>query len=145
MATIDQNFEVYAAAQKVVSAYLQAHNNTLVESGDPLVAAIVALNSVVNGLPEYTPPGVITATLAVTKFPLVRANGGATGAGQVLVSGTKAAPSMFLATYNTVLVSNVQYNLPLGATIKGVADNTITKAVLTIDVNGIIQSIALTA
>ena len=69
MATTDQNFNVYAAAQQVVSAYLQAHNNTRVEAGNPLVAAISKLKGVVNSLPEYidgTGKIVLTSGVVVT-------------------------------------------------------------------------------
>lgn len=146
MATTDQNFTVYAAAQQVVSAFLQARNNSLAEAGNPLVAAIINLNVTLNALPEYNDP----ATVLVTKFDGTARFDLKTAAGAPISGnpkagfyGTSASPYLSLPSSYGCFQPGVVIPTPLGASVKGVVDNTITKCTLFINTSGVLQSVTL--
>lgn len=145
MATTDQNFTVYAAAQKVVSAYLQAHNNSLVESGDPLVSAIVGLNDLLNAMPEYMPNGIYIPYSA--NVPMTTFAGGTPMSGPITVKAYAApdkSPLIKLPAQAIVLADGV--NLALSGTqvkVKGVVDGTITTASIGINTNSALMTLFL--
>lgn len=147
MATTDQNFTVYAAAQQVVSAFLQARNNSLAEAGNPLVAAMINLNMVLNTLPEYADPSTVLVAKfdGTVRYDLRNAAGGAiSGSPKAGFYGNPAVPYLSLPGNFGCFQTGLTVALPANATVKGVLDATITKCIMTINTSGVLQSVALT-
>ena len=144
MATVDQLSEVLRRAKIMCDAIWRGMGDTNVLSFQSTTDAVVALNTALNALPEYTPEGQSVITVGA-KYNLRTNNYAAPFPGAVLTAqcSPPAAPYFMLDSYTTAVKSLVNIPLPGVSSVKMVVDATLKNMNIAIDSNGVIQSIAI--